>query len=109
MYKNLERVLCKELEKLDEAYEGKNEMSEADAKKLDMIAHAWKSLLTGTAMHEANENEGLSYGNGMSATRRNMRNGRYMSSEAWDGRSGHYPPPWYPPRSYGNGPDDWNY
>ena len=32
-FKNLERVVCKELEKLDGVYEGKNEFTKEDAEK----------------------------------------------------------------------------
>ena len=99
-FKNLERVVCKELEKMDRAYENKDEFSEADAKKYDMLVHAWKSHLTAEAMHNEynpdERGEESSYARG-----RNMHTGRYMSRD--DGMSGHYPPQWmYPPRSYGD-------
>ena len=90
--KNLKRVVCEELEKLDAAYANKNEFAEADAKKFDLLAHAWKSYLTAEAMEKANEQEemyGESYARG-----RNMHNGRYMS------RDGDYPPRWMHPDSY---------
>lgn len=117
--KNLERIALKELEKLNTAYEGKNEFSEADAKKFDMLAHAWKSLLTAEAMHEANENtQEPSYRNSMASGRSYRNSGNEMpyssfdgyrggmSREIGDGWSGHYPPPWYPHYSRGNG---WEY
>ena len=100
-FKNLERVTCKELEKLDSLYEGKNEFSEADAKRYDMLVHAWKSLLTAEAMHEAAEEKemgGMSYAN----RARNPYNGQYMSHEMGDGWSRSYGPAWYP-YSHGNG------
>lgn len=106
-FKNLERVTCKELEKLDSMYEGKNEFSEADAKRYDMLVHAWKSLLTAEAMHEAEEEKekeqemgGVSYRN----QPRNMYNGRYMSREMGDGWSGSYGPNWYPYPNRNGGP-----
>ncbi len=117
--KNLERVALKELEKLNTAYEGKNEFTEADAKKFDMLAHAWKSLLTAEAMHEANEkgheqsyrnsvNYGGNYRNSNSEMPYSYYDGRHgnMSREIGDGWSGHYPPPWYSHYSRGNG---WDY
>lgn len=99
-FKNLERVVCKELEKLDAAYEGKNEFTEKDAERFRTLAHGWKCLLTAEAMHEAEEmkDDGRSYARG-----RNMYNGQYMSREMGDGWSGHYPPHWYP-SSYSNDP-----
>lgn len=99
-FKNLERVVCKELEKLDGAYEGKNEFTKEDAEKFRMLAHGWKCLLTAEAMHEAEEmkDDGMSYTRG-----RNRMNGQYMSREMGDGWSGHYPPHWYP-SSYDNTP-----
>lgn len=97
-FKNLERVMCKELEKLDSEYANKNEFTDADAKKLDLLVHAWKSYLTAMAMFEANEEEereGNSYARG-----RNIHNGQYMSREPdYGGYSGHWPPP-YMPYSY---------
>lgn len=96
-FKNLERVVCKELEKLDSDYANKSEFSDVDAKKFDMLAHAWKSYLTAMAMHEANEEREKEMENGQSFARRNISYGApYMSREMSDGYSGHYPPEWYP-------------
>ena len=97
-FKNLERVVCKELEKLDSDYTNKNEFTEADAKRFDMLAHAWKSLLTAEVMHEAGE--GKEYDDMSYARGRNMRNGRYMSREVGDAMSGYYSPEWIDPRVY---------
>lgn len=97
--KNLKRIVCEELEKLDAAYANKNEFSEADAKKFDMLAHAWKSYLTAEAMEKANEHEEMydeSFARG--------RNGRYMSRDG--DYSGHYPPRWMYPHSYRMMPED---
>lgn len=101
-FKNLERVVCKELEKLDSEYANKNEFSEADAKKFDILTHAWKSFLTAMAMHEANEEREMENGQSF-ARRHNPYNGQFMSREMNDGYSGHYPPDWYPV-SYGYRP-----
>lgn len=102
--KNLKRVTCEELEKLDAAYANKSEFTEADARKYDMLAHALKSLLTAEAMEEAKEmreDYGESHARG-----RNPMNGRYISRE---------PDPYYPPihprsMTYRMVPEDnWNY
>lgn len=93
--KNLKRVVCMELEKLDAAYANKDEFSEADAKKYDMLAHAWKSHLTAEAMEAAGDPEGM-YGESSYARGRGM-NGRYISRDMEPGYSDHYP---YPPRMY---------
>ncbi len=102
-FKNLDRVAYNELKKLDTAYEGKNEFSEADAKRFETLSHGWKCLLTAAAMHEAEERNKMDQQSFRSYQPRNPDNGQYMR-----GQSGHYPPPWmYPPRSY-DGPD-WTY
>ena len=51
----LENKMCKELEIIEEKYRSGAEMSEADLKKVDMLAHALKSLATYEAMKEASE------------------------------------------------------
>lgn len=106
MFDNLKRVAVNELKKLDTAYAGKEEFSEADAKRFDCMAHGLKCLLTSTAMLESEE-----YEEGMSGARgRSPMTGRYVSrtgnqsyeegysrgySEAMsNGASGHYP--YYP-------------
>lgn len=104
-FKNLERVAIKELEKLDSAYEGKTEFTKEDAEKFRMLAHAWKSLLTAEAMHEAEEmadESGRSFGRG----RNSYTNPRHMEYEMNGGLSGHYPPSWYPV-SYNDGRHYW--
>lgn len=107
--KNLKRVACEELEKLDAAYANKNEFTEGDAKKYEILTHAWKSHLTAEAMEKAHEQEeeyGSSYARG-----RNPYNGQYMSREMDAGNSRHYPPNWLPPMSYGYPmePMNWRY
>lgn len=92
-YKNLKRVVCEELEKLDAAYANKNEFTEADAKKYDMLVHALKSHLTAEAMEKANEMDS-EYGESH-ARGRNLMNGRYISREP-DYSNRYYPPMPYP-------------
>lgn len=53
----LEEKMCKELEMLEDKYKSGVEMSESDLKKIDMLAHALKSLATYEAMKEAEEYE----------------------------------------------------
>lgn len=108
MHKVLEDKMCKELELIEEKYKGGAEMSEVDLKRVDMLAHALKSLATYKAMKEADE---YGYEDGMSGRRgRNPYNGQYMSREGGsnqsyasgygqgysDAMSGHFPP--YPNR-----------
>lgn len=108
-YENLEKTLCKELEKLDKKYGGDVEMSEADAHKADMLYHALKSAATYHAMKDAEEMEGddmegeysgesrsyrrsgRSYRGGSYRRGRDMRTGRYISRDMEPGYSGHYP------------------
>lgn len=102
----LENKMCKELEAIEEKYKGNMEMSIEDLKKVDMLAHALKSLATYNAMKEAEE-----YSEGFSGTRgRNAYNGQYISRNSGsygDGysrgysdamsHSMHQMPPYYPP------------
>lgn len=105
----LEKKMCKELQTLEEKYMSGADLAEVDVKRIDMLAHALKSLATYRAMHEAEEfgeEEALSGARGRSSV-----TGRYMSrdggnsfsegysrgySEAMSqmqngGTSGHYP------------------
>ena len=103
-YENLEKAMCKELEKLDKKYGGDvNEMSPTDLEHADKIYHALKSAATYHAMKDAEEGaddgysgfgypdrRGRSYYDGMSGARyRSARTGRYISRD--DGYSGRYP------------------
>lgn len=115
-YKNLEKSLCKELEKLDKKYTADVEMSEQDAHKADMLYHALKSAATYHAMKDAEEYDEMegedeegysgesrmrrggrsyrrSYGGGYDsyARGRDMRTGRYISRDMEPGYSGRYP------------------
>ena len=94
-YENLEKAMCRELEKLDKKYGGDvAEMSTQDAEKADMLFHAMKSAETYYAMvgedgWEEKDASGRSYRRGRDAM------GRYVSRDMY-GYSGHYPD-WTPP------------
>ena len=102
-YENLEKAMCKELEKLDKKYTADVEMNPTDLERADMLYHAMKSAATYHAMKDAEElddegEEGYSEARGMrrggrSYRRgRDMRTGRYMSRGMDEpGYSGHYP------------------
>ena len=109
MFKNLYRVAMNEAKKLDTALAGKEEFSDAEAKKYECIMHGLKSQLTSEAMIEAEEyaTEGHPE-EGMSGRRmRSSTTGRYMSGDNYAdgyssgyseglrqsiGMSGHWPP-----------------
>lgn len=110
-YENLEKAMCKELEKLDKKYGGETgEMSPNDLETADKIYHALKSAATYHAMKDTEEEEGYSGESGRSYRRgrsyrggsygsyegemagargRSPRTGRYVSRD--DGYSGGYP------------------
>lgn len=96
-YKNLEKAMCKELEKLDKKYTAETEMTEVDAERADTLYHALKSAATYHAMKDAEEEdeedgysgEGRSY-RGRSYARRRDAMGRY-SRVGEPQYSGHYP------------------
>ncbi len=98
-YENLEKAMCKELEKLDKKYTSEVEMNPTDLERADLLYHAMKSAATYHAMKDAEdwdeeEGDGRSFRrNGRSYARnRNPRTGRYMSRGMdYDGYSGHYP------------------
>lgn len=100
-YENLEKAMCKELEKLDKKYTAEVEMSEQDVERADVLYHALKSAATYHAMKDAEEEEmgeyssargDRSYRGSSYARYRSPRTGRYMSRGMdWDGYSGHYP------------------
>ena len=102
-YKNLEKAMCKELEKLDKKYTAEVEMSPTDAERADMLYHALKSAATYHAMKDAEEEDwgegeeesGRSYrmGGRSYARMRDPRTGRYMSRAAGPESyySGRYP------------------
>lgn len=109
-YENLEKAMCKELDKLDKKYMNDvPEMSVQDVERADVLYHALKSAATYHAMKDADEWEeddmessrgGRSYGRGGDRSYRRGRDsmGRYTSRDM-DGYSGRYPewmPPMYP-------------
>ena len=73
-FEALEKQMCKELEAIENKLQGGTEMSETDLKRIDMLAHAMKSLATYTAMKDAEE-----AGYGMSERRGRGMDGRYVS------------------------------
>lgn len=100
----LEKEMCRELETIEQKLKAGTEMSDTDLKRVDMLAHAMKSLATYKAMKEAEE-----YGmDGYSGRRGRGMDGRYVSrdpgssyadgysrgySEAMS-QSGHWPGPY---------------
>jgi len=113
-YENLEKAMCKELDKLDKKY-GNDvpEMSVQDVEKADVLYHALKSAATYYAMKDAEEwdddMEGSGEGRmsrggrgyyGRGGTERSYARGRdamgRFTSRDMDGYSGHYPE-WMPP------------
>lgn len=103
-YEILEQKMCKELEMLEQKYDGSpTEMTVQDLEKIDKLFHALKSMATYHAMKEAEEYEEM---NGMSGRRGRAANGRYVSQDTeprmsgyHDGYSGHHPV--YPSPDYG--------
>ena len=87
-FDNLEQTMCHELETIEQKLKTGVEMSETDLKRVDMLAHAMKSLATYKAMKEAEEWDE----EGMSGRRGRGMNGRFVSRD-------------YGPRSYSYGPD----
>lgn len=91
-YENLEKAMCKELEKLDKKYTSNTEMDATDADRADKLYHALKCAATYHAMKDAEEEDdgysgayrGRSYARGRDAR------GRYMRSRDME-YSGHYP------------------
>lgn len=107
MFENLIRVSMNELNKMDLAYAGKEEFSDTDAKRFDMVAHGLSCLMKSLPFIEE---YGYDQEEGMSGRRGRGSNGRYVSRESDNGMSGHYwpgqqmpPPMWsgtyrgYPP------------
>ena len=90
-FANLEKAMCRELERLDKKYGGDvNEMSAQDVDRADTLFHAMKSAETYYAMVEAEEDDETGEKTRHSYARyRSPRTGRYVSRE--DGWSGRYP------------------
>ena len=90
-YENLEKAMCKELEKYDKKYTSELEMDATDADRIDKLYHALKCAETYHAMKDAEEEDGYSGAyRGRSYARGRDARGRYMRSRDMD-YSGHYP------------------
>lgn len=78
-YSGIEKVMCKELETYSQRFNGGVEMSLSDLEKIDMIAHALKSLAAYEAMkvEDEDEEEEVSGRRG-----RSPRTGRYVSRDS---------------------------
>ena len=103
-YENLEKALCRELERLDKKYSTDvPEMAVQDVERADVLFHALKSAETFYAMKDATEDMDASGRRGddgrmYSGRRGRDAMGRYTSRDMY-GYSGHYPewmPPMYP-------------
>lgn len=97
-YDDLDKALCRELEKLNKKYGEGGEMSQQDLDRADTLYHAMKSAETYYAMvdadggeDESGENRSYRGGRGYSyAPYRSPRTGRYISrDDGWSG--GRYP------------------
>lgn len=100
-FKNLKRVALSELRKLDQAYAGKDEFSEGDAKKYDCLMHGLKCQLTSEGMLEAMEGNEEDY----NMSGRRMRSSYGQQNANYSGHGYDYPPEyysgWMPPRRWG--------
>ena len=106
-YKNLKRVACEELEKLNQAYENKHEFSEKDAELYKNLVKAKYYHTVLEEMEKGKERREM-YDESYTPPRNHM--GQFTSREMDPGYSGHYPPSWMYPRSYGMMPaDSWDY
>lgn len=93
-YENLCREMESELKILDNKYATKHGMEKGDVELARELFHALKckaSWLKCVKELEAMEQEGKRWEEGMSAQRRNMDNGHYMSGRDMDGYSMHGP------------------
>lgn len=90
MFDNLIRVNLNELKKLDAAYSGKEEFTEADAKKFDMFTCTLSRLMKSLPYIEE---YGYDQDHNLSGRRGRDAMGRYASMDANPGISGHWPGP----------------
>lgn len=106
MFDNLIRVNLNELNKLNSAYANKEEFSEADAKKLDVLTCTLSRLMKSLPYIEE---YGWDQNHDLSGRRGRDSMGRYTSMDMGRDMSGHWPGPppvWsgayrgYPPDSY---------
>lgn len=78
-FEMLEKKMCQEIEAIEQKLSAGTEMTDVDLKRVDMLAHAMKSLATYKAMKEAEEYSGEQ--NGMSGYRGRAANGQYVSRD----------------------------
>ena len=106
MFDNLIRVNLNELKKLDSAYASREEFTEADSKKLDILTCTLSRLMKSLPYIEE---YGYDQDHGISGRRGRDSMGRYTSMDAGHDMSGHWPGPppmWsgayrgYPPDNY---------
>lgn len=106
MFDNLIRVNLNELKKLDAAYSGREEFTEPDAKKLDMLTCTLSRLMKSLPYIEE---YGYDQEHNLSGRRGRDSMGRYASMAQGPMMSGHWPgppPAWsgydrgYPPDGY---------
>jgi hypothetical protein len=106
MFDNLIRVNLNELNKLNSAYANKEEFSEADAKKLDVLTCTLSRLMKSLPYIEE---YGWDQNHDLSGRRGRDSMGRYTSMDMGRDMSGHWPGPppvWsgayrgYPPDGY---------
>ena len=80
-FESLEKAMCNELEAIEKKLNG-GEMTETDLKRIDLLAHAMKSLATYKAMKDPEEYNS-----------RHGREERYMGrDDRYSGRYDDYPP-----------------
>lgn len=89
MFENLIRVNLNELNKLNAAYNSKEEFSEADAKKLDMFTCTLSRLMKSLPYIEE---YGWDQNHDLSGRRGRDSMGRYSSMDMGPNMSGHWPP-----------------
>lgn len=90
MFDNLIRVNLNELKKLDAAYSSREEFTEADAKKLDMLTCTLSRLMKSLPYIEE---YGYDQDHSISGRRGRDAMGRYASMNAGPMMSGHGPMP----------------
>ena len=99
MFDNLIRVNLNELHKLDAAYANKDEFTEADTKKFDMLTCTLSRLMKSLPYIEE---YGYDQDQSISGRRGRDSMGRYASMDIGPNMSGHYVPP-APLPVYGGG------
>lgn len=103
-FENIENTMCREMEMLNQKYSNGSEMSENDLKRIDLLAHAMKSLATYSAMKESEgwgeTSERHSYSRDDGYSGRSYADG-YTQGYRDAQHSGHYP--MMPEYAYHNG------